>query len=190
MNIFALDADPAIAAKYHNNKHVVKMILELCQILSTAHRVLDGEQGFRLSANNRKIKTWMLSDHREQILYSATHVNHPSCIYARSGSFEYTWTQQLLVELCKEYTYRYGKVHASESKGVVMTLSQLPNNIKQTTEFRLPTPAMPDEYKTGDVVESYRNYYIGSKQRMAQWNGKNNGRDVPDWYQLNMESIN
>ena len=41
MNIFYLDRDPGIAAAMHCDKHVVKMILETAQMLSTAHRVLD-----------------------------------------------------------------------------------------------------------------------------------------------------
>lgn len=41
MDIFRLDNDPTVCAKYHCDKHVVKMILEYAQILSTAHRVLD-----------------------------------------------------------------------------------------------------------------------------------------------------
>jgi hypothetical protein len=44
MNIFVLDTNPAKAAKYHNNKHCVKMILETAQLLSTAHRIIDGKQ--------------------------------------------------------------------------------------------------------------------------------------------------
>ena len=43
MNIFYLDRDPKIAAQMMCDKHVVKMILESAQILSTAHRVLDGD---------------------------------------------------------------------------------------------------------------------------------------------------
>jgi hypothetical protein len=44
--------------------------------------------------------------------------------------------------------------------------------------FTQPTPAMPDEYKVdGDSVQSYRNYYNGSKQRMFVWKK----RDIPFW---------
>lgn len=42
MNIFLLSNDPRIAAKYHCDKHVVKMLVEYAQLLSTAHRQLDG----------------------------------------------------------------------------------------------------------------------------------------------------
>ena len=36
MNIFHLHKDPKICAEYHCDKHVVKMILETAQMLSTA----------------------------------------------------------------------------------------------------------------------------------------------------------
>ena len=42
MNIFVLDNDPDTAARMMCDKHVVKMIVESAQMLSTAHRVLDG----------------------------------------------------------------------------------------------------------------------------------------------------
>ena len=44
MNIFVLDRDPYKAAEMMCDKHVVKMILESAQMLSTAHRVLDGDE--------------------------------------------------------------------------------------------------------------------------------------------------
>ena len=44
MNIFYLHRDVDTCAEMHNDKHVVKMILEYAQLLSTAHRVLDGEE--------------------------------------------------------------------------------------------------------------------------------------------------
>jgi len=42
MNIFYLHNDPQVCAAYHCDKHVVKMILEYAQLLSTAHHELDG----------------------------------------------------------------------------------------------------------------------------------------------------
>ena len=42
MNIFYVDSCPAEAAISLVDKHVVKMILESAQLLSTAHRILDG----------------------------------------------------------------------------------------------------------------------------------------------------
>jgi len=49
MNIFYLDNDPKVCAEMHNDKHCIKMILEYAQLLSTAHRVLDGTLSVGLS---------------------------------------------------------------------------------------------------------------------------------------------
>ena len=42
MNIFYLHENPEVCAKMHCDKHVAKMIIEYAQMLSTAHRMLDG----------------------------------------------------------------------------------------------------------------------------------------------------
>ena len=77
MNIFILDNDPAIAAKLQCDKHVVKMIVESAQMLSTAHRMLDGDQELRPSkSGKRMVKYWVLPDSREEIIYKAVHTCH------------------------------------------------------------------------------------------------------------------
>lgn len=177
MNIFYLHKDPQIAAQMHVDKHCVKMILESCQLLCTAHRMLDGDQIMGKTATGRNVKRWVLSDERNDVLYSATHVNHPSAVWCRSGSENYMWLWVLLDELCKEYTYRYEKIHKCESSGLVAALKQMPHNIP-LDHFTDPTPAMPNQYKVfGDGVQSYRNYYNGEKQRMFSWKK----RQPPEW---------
>ena len=56
MNIFYLDKDPAVSASMHLDRHVVKMCTEYAQLLSTAHRLLDGELYIGKTKNNHKIK--------------------------------------------------------------------------------------------------------------------------------------
>ena len=56
MNIFVLDDQPEIAAQMMCDKHVVKMILESCQLMSTAHHVLDGDVVI-VNTGSRKYKT-------------------------------------------------------------------------------------------------------------------------------------
>jgi len=193
MNIFYLDNDPVKCAEYHVDKHVVKMILEYCQLLSTAHRIIDGKETIAESKTGRKVKRWILPDERETVLYSATHVNHPSAVWARQNKDNYAWLHSLLCELCKEYTYRYGKVHKCQETGLVDKLAIVPYNLNNTP-FTQPTPAMPDACKVpGDSLKSYRNYYIMEKQRMWSWKGKINKREVPpfmkEWYRKMNESI-
>ena len=194
MNIFYLDSIPTVCAKYHNDKHVIKMILEYAQLLSTAHRVLDGvetvEQKYvdgSLPARWRNVKRWKLPDNRDNLLYSATHVNHPSAVWVRKSVGNYFWLSNLLVELCKEYTYRYGKVHKCERDGLVQTLHDMVPDNMTIIGFTEPTPAMPDDVKiVGDSLASYRNYYISNKQHLASWKGKVNSRNIPEWFNANL----
>jgi hypothetical protein len=86
MNIFYLHHDTKICAQYHNDKHCIKMILESAQLLSTAHRVIDGTQTIEL-VNGRKRKRWSLDNPAlDSVLYKATHVNHPSSVWVRQSS--------------------------------------------------------------------------------------------------------
>lgn len=178
MNIFYLDRDVKTCAEYHNDKHVVKMILEYAQLLSTAHRMLDGKEYIDASSG-RRIKRWRLEDDAmENMLYKASHINHPSAIWVRQSNNNYNWLMCLFQELLQEYTHRYGKHHATER--LVYWLRKPPKNIP-VGYLTQPTPAMPDEYKVqGDSLQSYRNYYLGAKKTMAKW--KN--RPVPDWWSV------
>lgn len=176
MNIFYLDHDVRKCAEMHNDKHVVKMILEYAQLLSTAHRIIDGAVSFGVSQSGRKKVIYVLADNRDPILYSATHINHPSAVWVRQSDKNYDWLFALFQALMDEYTHRYGKVHACSK--LEMYLARVPEGIPQKP-FTEPTPAMPDDVKVlNDSVASYRNYYIQNKTHLANWKK----RDVPDWY--------
>ena len=183
MNIFYLDKNPQRCAQMHVDKHCVKMILEYAQLLSTAHRVLDGVLTTGLSQSGRKRQLYVLQDDLDKILYSATHVNHPSAVWCRQSSANYLWLAELLEECCKEYTYRYGKIHKVEREGLLEALRWVPSGIAEHPNFTEPTPAMPDDVKIkGDSIASYRNYYISKKQHLASWRGKVNSRNIPTWF--------
>lgn len=154
MNIFVLDLNPKICARYHCDKHVVKMIVESCQILSTVHHFY---------GNNN-------------ITYKSCYENHPCVKWAKTNDFNYFWLRDLAYFLCVEYTLRYNKVHKCQD----ILIGELWNapfitDYKERTPFHL---AMPDEYKVeNDVVQSYRNYYNGAKQHILKWKNRN----VPSW---------
>ena len=182
MNIFYLDNDPKICAEMHVDKHCIKMILEYAQLLSTAHRILDGTVSIGLGKTGRKQTRYVLPDDRESVLYSATHLNHPSAVWCRQSAMNYHWLYTLLVECCKEYTYRYGKVHKCESSGLVNRLQTTPTNINGTKDFTEPTPAMPEDVKVpGDSLTSYRRYYVMNKEHLWSWSGKINSRERTKW---------
>lgn len=183
MNIFYLDHDVNLCAEAHVDKHVVKMILEYAQLLSTAHRVIDGKEWTDYTKNNRKIKRWKLTtDSDERMFYKATHVNHPSAVWCRANKSNYVYLTELLNALCKEYTYRYNKQHKVETSGLLAKLlKKIPKNIPEG-EFTEPTPAMPDQYIVdGDSIQSYRNYYNGGKVKMFSWKLRN----APYWIATN-----
>jgi hypothetical protein len=181
MNIFYLDNNPRKCAEMHLDKHVVKMILEYAQLLSTAHRVLDGEEYIGQSQSGRKATRWKLNDTlKDDVLYKATHINHPSAVWVRQSNNNYTWLFCLFQELLVEYTHRYGKHHSCER--LVYFLRLPPNNIP-IGYWTQPTPAMPDIYKVhSNSRESYRNYYLGAKKDMAKWKNRN----PPDWWNTNV----
>lgn len=153
MNIFYVHRDPTIAAKMLCDKHVVKMILESAQMLSTAHH----EFGSVVES-----------------MYKRTHVNHPSNVWVRQSHQHYNWLWAHAMALCEEYTERYGKVHKSQA--IIERLVDVPRGLPSGC-FVDPPRCMPDEYKTGDTVESYRRYYIGDKAYMATWK-----QNKPTWF--------
>lgn len=176
MNIFYLHSDPKVCASMHNDKHVVKMILEYAQLLSTAHRILDGKLVEGVSKSGRKAKRYELPDKRDSVLYTATHANHPSAVWVRQSTRNYDWLYRLFGELCNEYTYRYGKIHSTQRLDADLMFP--PNNLK-IGDFTEPPPAMPDDYKVpGDSVTSYRNYYINDKMKMSRWTNS----PMPEWF--------
>jgi len=178
VNIFYLDKHYRTCAKQHVDKHVVKMIVEYAQLLSTAHRVLDGEEYEGRTANNRRIRRFkMANSNIENTLYKASHINHPSAIWVRESSQHYWWLYLLFRELCMEYTHRYGKIHSTESKlGEILQIK--PKNIKDNG-FVEPPQAMPDYCKVpGDSIKAYQMYYVNEKIGFAKWTK----RDIPDWF--------
>jgi hypothetical protein len=178
MNIFYLSNSPKECAEMHCDRHVVKMIIEYAQLMSTAHRVLDGEEYIDTTSNGRKIKRWRMKDERyENGLMKASHVNHPSNIWTRSNNNNYMWLYYMWRALCLEYTHRYGKHHACEKYAGL--IQNIPKNISLEYNKTEPPPAMPDYCKVpGNSIASYHKYYINEKVRFAKW--KN--REVPLWF--------
>jgi len=176
MNIFYLDHDQQKCAEWSVDSHCIKMILESAQLLSTAHRVLDGHE-YIDDGGKRKVKRWRLDDDRNTQLYSATHVNHPSAVWCRETESNYLWLWSLLREYCKEYTYRYGKTHKVEADGLLYDLRYTPHNTP-LIYFTEPPSAMDPKYIISkDPIVNYRNYYKVGKTHLHKW--KN--RQPPEW---------
>ena len=161
MNIFILSLLPAECAKYMLNLHVIKILLECVQMLSTCIRVLNPDKVF------------------DKCLYRMAHKNHPVTIWCRTSLANFMWTLQLIDALHEEWRFRYSheKIHKSYTVSLYIR-ENIPTNFPEIglTPFAL---CMPEKYKIfGDPVESYRNYYRGEKRAMASWKK----RERPDWF--------
>ena len=175
MNIFFVDSDPVKAAQALVDRHCVKMILESAQLLSTAHRYVDGKMLVAQNDNGRRMKRWYLDDAREPVLYQATHINHPSNVWTRTAVENYLWLVEHFAALLDEYTYRYGKKHKTGE--LLYMLQSPPHGVRDFDMTKMPS-AMKDEYKiSDDPVTNYRNYYKHGKATMHKWTN----REPPEW---------
>ena len=154
MNIFILDMNHRLNAQYHCNKHLIKMITEHNQLLSSALLMSGSKAPYKL-----------------------THENHPCSVWVRESLSNYLWLIELNKELCLEYYYRYNKFHAGDR-----ILWELQYNIPNIKDIGLTkfAQAMPDDCKNDDSVMAYRNYYIKYKQHLAEWKD----RKIPYWFTL------
>jgi len=142
MQIFYLDKDISKCASYHADKHVIKQILESCQLLCTTMRMHGIDYGYR-----------------------KTHMNHPLRLWTEKSRDNFLWLKKLGAALCEEYSFRYNKVHKTED---ILINTFPPRCIPDIglTPFAL---AMPDEYKSDDAVKSYRDYYINEKKHLLTY---------------------
>ena len=195
MNIFYLDNDPQQCAEWMVDSHVVKMILETAQLLSTAHRILDGTQvevTYRTPdvvmplpfegttiikpGKVKKKNVWILPDDRNDVIYACTHRNHPSAIWCRESVENYNWLVDHLHALGQEYTYRYGKKHATIEK-CFYQLQSPPHGLR-TWDWTQPPSAMDERYIiSDDPIVNYRNYYKYGKANLHKWKK----REAPEW---------
>ena len=154
MNIFILDLDQQQNAKYYCDKHIVKMITESNQLLCSVY---------------------YFTDYIPNNIYKLFGKNHPCAKWVRESLSNWLWLRSMTLALCKEYTYRYGKIHKGED---VCNALELPH-IKDIglTPF---VQVMPEQYRDDNIVKAYRQYYNGEKKNISKWTK----RDVPDWIEV------
>ena len=162
MNIFILDKDPIKAAQYHCDKHVPKLVVELYQQMGSAV-IRHGAQPHQMPLNKQG-----------QPLKGGYH-NHPCTRWVGDSRSNYQWAGTHAIGLCLEYNTRYDKIHFCEAG--IRHLQEMDYFIPEgeLTSFAL---AMPDQYKSEDPVQSYRNYYLGEKKYFAKWKQGN----IPQWW--------
>ena len=155
MNIFVTDISPTRCARDHCDKHVVKMILETAQLLSSAV---------------------LFFNSKATGLYKNTHVNHPCSKWARESRSNFEWLYALGLLLCDEYTYRYGNHHKSRAiiENASLYTSYIPDG--KITPF---AQAMPEDCRESSAVFAYREYIF--KHKIASMKFTYTKRNPPKW---------
>jgi hypothetical protein len=139
MNIFVLHENPIEAARLVPVRVASKMALEAAQMLAVAC----AHHGLALPHKK---------DGNE---YSPkSHVNHPCTKWACQSKANMKWLVIHGIELCHFHRINYGKLPAHWN-----ALQEITNQLLEDYQDHTPfVSAMPDEFKTDDVVESYRAY--------------------------------
>jgi hypothetical protein len=151
MNVFYLDKDPSEAAKFHCDKHVVKMILESAQILCT---VINEKAGYQITP------------------YKSTHRHHPCVIWAGESVQNATYVYSLAYYLNQQFMKRFKHVVNHKSYQMLVDVSMQNLIIKfleNKTTMSTPPLAMPEYCKMDDPVASYRLYYKLEKQDLLKY---------------------
>lgn len=194
LNVFYLDHDPDEAAQAHCDRHVVKMIVETAQLLSSAWHVVAptlvesdigntdpafplGEFAQQRAANLTFGQSFYLGNQR---IYAPTHLHHPCAEWVRESSGNYDWAWRLGMALLEEYSFRYGRTHATTS--ILRTLELVPPGVPEAPLVEPPL-AMADEFQVidsdgyGDALASYRRYYRDGKRHLLMYTR----RAPPEW---------
>jgi len=159
MNIFAIEGhnnniDWVESARSQDNYRVIKMILESCQMLCTT---LNEQAGKQITP------------------YRSTHKNHPSTKWVRASSANFEALSEHTLAMLEEYTERFNKVH--KCTHVLEKCMKLydPSLFPSKSPTQLPL-AMPYEFHSDDIVESYRRFYA-SKTKIRYPKEK-----IPSWF--------
>jgi hypothetical protein len=142
MNIFATDRNTSICASYHTDKHIVKMPLEMAQMVSYVY-------------HNQEL--WGKSIPQLLMSNSSTHIKHPCSIWVKDNLSNFIWSCELGIKMVEEYRFRY---NSQKHERCLLIFEWALDNLPEI-EIDLMTPfakAMPEEYKVDCSIESYRNY--------------------------------
>ena len=171
MNLFLLSTDHKENARWHCDKHVVKMVLELVQMLYTCWQIN--------STDNLPRCAPLCKSSGQRGYKKISNPKHPMAVWVRASKKNYMFTVKLAAALALEYRFRYDRDHGCADH-VVWLAQHVPIYFPEKGLRPVPQ-CMPDEYKVpGDTVQAYRNYYIGEKARFAAWAKKD--RVAPDWF--------
>ena len=162
MNIFVLDKNPVLCARYHCDKHVVKMCTEYAQIMSTNARFVGA---------------------KDQRLYKVVSPNRKCVKWVRESPANLDWFSFMVATLYDEYTKRFKKKHKSQeiflsALALYMSYSSISIDDIYNSE---QTPFVFDnnvEWEpSGDAIQDYRKLYLTDKLHICKWK-----TGIPHWF--------
>ena len=168
MNIFVTDPSPYASAQVLPDKHIVKMPLETCQMLSI---VCSEKWGHGYGEIHRL-------DGQPYKTEKGAFRNHPCTVWANECLANTWWLLTHGYEMCKEYRHRYNKTHSCED--TLLEVGKLvPYTLDRPQGFVF---AGPDQFKYDTSIDIFTQYkrYIASKP----WASTNYLRDPskkPSW---------
>ena len=155
MNIFVTDQCPIQSARNLPDKHVVKMPLETCQMLS----IIYSDWYYGIGQLHKLDGTPYATKH-------GAFRKHPCTIWAAESYWNLSWLISHGMALCDEYTARFHKQHACQlaiTEAITIFESAFDFNV-DIYKDSLPmtfTRAMPESIKfdtTIDTITAYKRY--------------------------------
>ena len=162
MNIFVTDPCPIQSARNLPDKHIVKMPLETCQMLSIIYS--DWYYG---------VGNLYKSDGTPYRTAHGAFRKHPCTQWAAADQYNLAWLIEHGLALCFEYTARYNKVHTCQD--VIYQAESIyykcftQDITDAATYVRDFTRAMPEYLKYDDTISTITAYqrYLNTKPWLA-----------------------
>ena len=154
MNIFVTDPCPIQSARNLPDKHIVKMPLETCQMLSIIYSDWYYGVGKLYKSDGTPYRT-----------AHGAFRNHPCTQWAAANQYNLAWLIMHGLALCDEYTLRYHKVHTCQD--VIHQATRIYDSIFDEPAYsayhkvKRFTRAMPESIKfdtTIDTITAYKQY--------------------------------
>ena len=162
MNIFVTDRCPIQSARNLPDKHIVKMPLETCQMLSIIYSDWYYGVGKLYKSDGKPYRT-----------SHGAFRNHPCTQWAAANQYNLAWLITHGVALCEEYTQRYDKVHTCYDvllQAVDIYNKCFDDDLSQASrKVAHFTRAMPESIKYDTSIDTITAYkqYLNTKPWLA-----------------------
>lgn len=164
MNIFFTDYDPYIAANNLDDKRVGKMLIESCQMLSTALN---------------------LSGVHDDLLYKPAYINHPCTRWARETRKNFEWLATHAAGLADVYRHRFGYDHKSSTVADICWSYSWALDVDEYT----PIPNCSLYKNEQDIIKAYRKTMVCKWRIKDSKPVTFTGCTKPDWYHTYLPDI-